>query len=88
MRVLFKKSRFRPATFQDLRLFNKPRSSSLHKAAKKVPGSTNLNASRPNLRNSSLEGYIYCTDIENCETFVLRDINMPKNLHEGELILD
>ena len=37
------------------------------------------------LRNSSLEGDIYSTDMENCETFVLGDISVPKNLHEREL---
>ena len=47
-----------------------------------------FNTSRRNLRNSSSEGDIYSTNMENCETFVLKDISVPNNLNERELTLD
>ena len=47
----------------------------------------NLNAKRHYLRNSSLKGEIYSTDMKNCENFVLEDVSVPNSLHERELEL-
>lgn len=87
MRIFFKKSRFWFIIVSEFRFFKKPRFSSLHEGIKKFSDSMNFNASCRNLRNSSFEEDIYSTNVENYETFGLRNINTPKNLHKRSLIL-
>lgn len=48
----------------------------------------NFNTSRNNLRNSSSKSDTYLTNIEICETFVLKDLSVSDNLNERELTFD